>query len=64
MIYSSIMTPKYAITYINRLVKKYGSRKDAAMALGVDPRYIYMLQKKERKASPHLIKLIKLLLKG
>ena len=63
MIYFIIMIPKYAITYINRLVRKYKSIKGAAMALGVDPRYIYMLQKKERKASPHLIKLMKLLLK-
>lgn len=58
-----IMTPRYAQTYINRLVKKYKSARAAANALNIDPRYIYMLQKKERKASPHLIKLMKMLLK-
>jgi len=56
------MTAKYAKTYINRLVRKYHSIRATAKALGVNPRYIYMIQKKERKASLHLIKLMKVLL--
>ena len=57
------MKPKYAKTLIIQLVKKYKKASVAAKMLEISPRYIYMLQKKERKASPSLIKLIKMLLK-
>ena len=56
------MTPRYAKTYINRLVKKYKSVKATAYALKINPRYIYMLQKEQRRASSHLIHLMKILL--
>ena len=56
------MKAKYAKTLINQLVKKVGTKKETAIQLGISPRYIYMLQKKERKASPSLVKLIKMLL--
>jgi len=58
------MKSKTAKTLIKQMVKKYESIDIVAIHLGVTPRYIYMLQKKERKASPSLIKLIKMLLKG
>jgi len=58
------MKPKYIKTLINQLVKKIGSKNETAIQLGISSRYIYMLQKKERKASPTLVKLIELLLKG
>jgi len=57
------MKPKTAKTLINQLVKKFKKIDIVAIHLDVTPRYIYMLQKKERKASPSLIKLMKILLK-
>lgn len=56
------MSAKYAKTSINQLVKRLGGRQEVAIALGISPRYVYMLEKKERKASPILIKLMKILL--
>ena len=56
------MKSKYIKTSINQLVKKFGTRQAASRVLGISPRYVYMLQKKERKASPILIKLVRLLL--
>jgi len=56
------MKPKYIKTLINQLVRKHKTREAAAIHLSISPRYVYMLQKKERKASPILIKLIKILL--
>ena len=57
------MRPKTAKNLINQMIKRYKRIDIVAIHLGVSPRYIYMLQKKERKASPSLIKLIKMLLK-
>jgi len=56
------MKSKYAKTLINQLLTNHKTKEEVALLLGVTPRYIYMLQKKERKASPPLIKLIKMLL--
>jgi len=56
------MKAKTVKTLINQMVKRYKRIDIVAIHLGVTPRYIYMLQKKERKASPPLIKLIKMLL--
>jgi len=56
------MKPKYAKTLINQLLTKHKSKENVALLLGITPRYIYMLQKKERKASPALLKLMKFLL--
>lgn len=56
------MRAKTAKTLINQMIKRYKRIDIVAIHLGVSPRYIYMLQKKERKASPSLIKLIKILL--
>lgn len=57
-----IMKPKTAKTYLNQIIKKFGSKNAAATMLGISPRYVYMILKKERKASPPLIKLMKMLL--
>lgn len=57
-----IMAYKTAKTYTVQLVKKFGSVEAVAKQLSVSPRYIYMLLKKERKASIHLIKWMKMLL--
>ena len=56
------MKAKTVKTLINQMVKRYKRIDIVAIHLGVTPRYIYMLQKKERKASPPLIKLMKMLL--
>jgi len=56
------MESKTAKTYTIQLIKKFGSIEAAAKQLSVSPRYLYMLQKKERKASIHLIKWMKVLL--
>ena len=50
-------------TYIKQLVRKIGSKKQAAQELGVTLRYIYMLEKGEKVPSESLRKLIKILLK-
>ncbi len=58
------MAYKTAKTYAIQLVKKFGSIQAAAKQLNVSPRYLYMLQKKERKASIHLIRWMKELLEN
>jgi len=56
------MKAKYSKTLMNQLLIKYGKKENVALLLGITPRYIYMLQRKERKASQTLIKLMKMLL--
>jgi len=56
------MKAKYSKTLMNQLLIKYGKKENVALLLGITTRYIYMLQRKERKASQTLIKLMKMLL--
>lgn len=57
------MNSKYSKTLINQVVRKFKTREKAATVLGISARFVYMLQRKERKASPSLIKLMKMVLK-
>ncbi len=56
------MKSKSAKTYINQLLKRYKTFEEVAQYLGISSRYVRMLAKQERKASLHLVKLMKFLL--
>jgi hypothetical protein len=56
------MKSKTAKTYINQLLKRYKSFDIVADKLSISSRYVRLLAKQEKKASPPLIKLMKILL--